>query len=226
MRDRRVIRITAAPLLVLLLALAAPALANDTIAKIENAGEALIFHPIVEAERWVLTVAGPCNFRYEAIGKGRRLTFKLGEETANGRYSYSLKATRAIDPEIMEVLKEARASGEMRRVNQLCRAGRLPDPTQIQSDTFTVLDGRIVYDTVPEAERETDDDGGQAKTAGLAPEELAPVDRTGAEVRQAAVRPAPPTYSTAAAPAPNPTQEREPSCDWARMEPGAGVAER
>ena len=219
MRDRRVTRITAAPLLVLLLALAAPALANDTIAKIENAGEALIFRPIVEAERWVLTVAGPCNYRYEATSKGRRLLFKLGEETADGRYSFSLKATRKIDPEIFEILKEARASGEMRRVNQLCRAGKLPDPTQIQSDSFTVLKGQIVYDTVPEARRETDNDGREAKAA-----ELAPVDRTGAEVRLAAARPASPTYSTAAAP--ERPREREPSCDWARMEPGAGVAER
>ena len=221
MSDRHVIRTTAARLLVLLLALAAPALANDAIAEIEYTGEALIFQPTFEAKRWTLTVAGPCNYRYEATSKGRRIGFKLSEETADGRYSFSLTATREIDPEIMEVLKEARATGETSRVDQLCRAGKLPDPTQIQTGTFAVLEGKIIFDRVSEAERKIDADGREAKVA-----ELAPVDRTGAEVRLATARPAPATYSTAVAPAPERTGEREPSCDWARMEPGAGVAER
>ena len=220
MQDRLATR-TFASLLALLLALAAPSLANDTIAKIENAGEALIFHPAARAALWTLAVDGPCNFRFETTSKGGELVFKLGEETADGRYGYRLQATRKIAPEIFEILREARATGDNGRVNELCRAGKLEDPTRTQSGNFAVVEGRIVFDPVPEIQRKTDYDLGEEKAA-----ELAPIDRTGAEVHQASTRPAPSTDSDSLSEPTFVVARAEPTCDWARMEGGAGVAER
>ncbi len=146
-------------LLALLCALPAAA---DAVAKVENAGEALIFHPVIEARALTLTVAGPCDYRSESTSKRGEVVFKLDQETVDGRYDYSLVATPVLDREVRRLLLEAREKGDDRAVRELCREGRLPDAKKMkQSGSFTVLEGKIIFEASPESERESERDEGQ-----------------------------------------------------------------
>ena len=152
--------LTAVPLFALLLAATAPALAADHVARIENAGEALIFHPRLEAKGYSLTVSGPCGYRYEVSGRTGEIAFKLNEDTFDGAYNYTLVATPVVDRTVMRALREARESGDDRQVRRLCRDGKLPDAEkQTQSGSFLVLERRIIFDPTPEAARDSDRDG-------------------------------------------------------------------
>ncbi len=145
-------------ILAALLFLAAPAAASGPVAKIENTGKALVFHPVIEAARYTLTVGGPCDFHYQQVVEGGELVFKLGEETIDGTYQYSLVATPYVDPKLFEILREARERGDDSRVRELCRAGKGPPAATIQAGEFAVLKQTILIDTVPESQRRSDRD--------------------------------------------------------------------
>lgn len=159
MRNRFPAHYSAALLAVLCILPAAPA-AADAVAKIENAGEALVFRPVIEAKSLTLSVSGPCDYRSERTSEKGELVFKLDKETFDGRYSYSLVATPILDSRIRRVLLRARETGDNRAVRELCRDGRLPDPEKMtQAGSFTVLEGKIIFDDVPEAARRNSRDG-------------------------------------------------------------------
>lgn len=144
----------AASLLALLCALPTASTADGTIAEVKNAGDALFFYPTVETERLVLTVTGPCNYRNRIVVEKGELVFKLDDEVFDGSYSYSLMARPNVDKEIRAVMLEARETGDNRAVRRLCRDGKLPDrQKQIQTGSFTVLEGKIVMEGATEAVR-------------------------------------------------------------------------
>lgn len=145
----------------LLAVLCALPVAANTVAKVENAGDALVFSPVIEAEALTLTVSGPCDYRRVITERGE-MAFKLDGETADGRYNYSLVATPLLEGRVRRELLKARESGDDRAVRELCREGRLPDSNAMtQSGTFMVLEGKIIFSKAPEAERKTDNDEGE-----------------------------------------------------------------
>lgn len=203
--------VSLASLLLLLALPTEPAAAAEPLAEIENAGTALIFQPAQETAGLYLTVSGPCGYQYESRVKDGPLEFRLGDDAPDGPYTYSLVATPVIDPRTRKVLEAARESGDRSAVLKLCRDGRLPVPPAPQSGGFAVLERKIVFDGTPEAKRRSDRDE-ETKAGSYAP---APrPDSGGGDPELAATRPRPAPRAT------------EAQCAWARMLPGAGVAER
>ncbi|RMH15511.1 MAG: hypothetical protein D6696_20475, partial [Acidobacteria bacterium] len=120
--------------------------ADPTIAQVENFGDTLVFHPVVEFAKLRLTVTGPCNFVFEqTIDQGEPF-FRLDETTIDGTYTYDLVRIEAVDPAVIKILKQARAVGDEETPNQLCRDGKLPAAPIAQSGGFTVSFGKIIFD--------------------------------------------------------------------------------
>jgi hypothetical protein len=136
--------------LAVLLLVPTPATAVE-IADVENVGEALVFYPTVEAHELVLTVTGPCNYKFRQRAE-QELVFELDETTIDGAYTFELVAIPEIDPEILDILQGARESGDQGQVDELCRAEQLPGDPAVQSAGFTVSQGQIIFD--PEAVEE------------------------------------------------------------------------
>ncbi len=130
----------------LCLALPGAALANSVVAEIENTGSALVFYPVVEYNKLVLTVTGPCNFESRQVFDRGTPYFKLTEQTIDGMYRYSLVVMEKVNEDIIGVLKEARQANDNSEVDQLCRDGKLPGPPAIQSDGFRVDRAKIIFD--------------------------------------------------------------------------------
>lgn len=203
--------------LLALIAVTSPA--SSQLVKIENAGEALVFHPVREAKGFSLTVNGPCNYEYMTrIDKGE-IVFKLTDEAFDGAYTFSIDATPVIDREVMDVLRKARKTGDNGRVRELCRDGKLPTGPTSQSGGFTVIERQIVLDTTPESKRSKSDDGKRAATFSTEPRDVT-VDELADDFRAAS-----PETRLAWADTSSSTGRPE-ECVWARMRPAAGVAER
>ncbi|MEM7581928.1 MAG: tail fiber domain-containing protein [Acidobacteriota bacterium] len=129
------------------------ALGNDVVAEIENTSNALVFYPVIEYDRLVLTVTGPCNYEYREVFDRGTPYFKLNEQTIDGMYRYSLTVMPSVAPEIIDVLKHARQVGDNKEVDQLCREGKMPGAPAIQSDGFLVSRGKIVFDPGAQEDR-------------------------------------------------------------------------
>lgn len=211
---RRAITLTLTSALALLLLVALPA--TSQVAKIENAGNALVFYPTQEAEWYALTITGPCNYEYRVRAEPGEIVFKLPKDAMDGSYVFSLDTRPRIDPEVMEILHKARVTGDNQVVRRLCREGRLPDNPVNQTGAFTVIEGKIILDTTPESERQEQDEGRQASVSSLEPGIAADADLA------AGYRAATPEFLLASADAPAPTG-RTGECVWARMKPGAGL---
>lgn len=167
--NKRCATLTTLSALVLLVSLVPTAMAEPPVVKIENAAEALIFHPAVETPMLTLKVTGPCGFEYQARSKGGEIVFKLTDEVFDGSYRFSVGAVPVIGDKLMEILKEARRTGENGRVRELCRAGKLPSGPTSQSGSFQVVERRIVLDTTPESERGEKDEGAKSAEVRLEP---------------------------------------------------------
>lgn len=156
---QRVATSTAVTALALIAALAAAMPADAEMFKIENAGEALLFYPTQEAKGFQLTITGPCRYEYRSRVEKGEMVFKLPKDAMDGAYSYSIDVVPEIDPKIMEILAEARETGNDKRVRELCREGQLPSVPAGQSGSFAVVEQRIVLDTTPEEKRGERDEG-------------------------------------------------------------------
>ena len=134
--------------LVLSLTLPGTAAANTVVAEIENLGDTLVFHPVVEHKELILTVIGPCSYEYRQVAKrGETPFFRLESGiTIDGNYTYSLVVIPEVDGSVIDVLKIARKTGDNSEVNQLCRDGRLPGDPATQSHGFLIDRGEIIFD--------------------------------------------------------------------------------
>ncbi len=142
---------------------AAAAPPPDVVAEIENRGTKMVFYPVVEYERIILTVTGPCNFEErQIIQQGDVGIFYLSEETIDAVYSAQLVAIPEIDGNIIELLQQARKDDEYSEVNALCREGELPGPPITQAISFTVYQGEITYDPYKEEDRGSAGEGSSA----------------------------------------------------------------
>jgi hypothetical protein len=122
-----------------------PVAATTPIAEVENLGNSLVFHPIVEFAKLVLTVTGPCEFEYRQVVLEGEPSFRLDATTIDGVYTYNLMREEAIDPAIIAVLQQARANFDPETPKQLCRDGKLPAPPISQAEGFRVLGGEILF---------------------------------------------------------------------------------
>ncbi len=146
------------------LLLALPAFGNDKIVKVENFGSGLVFSPLVEFEKLILTVTGPCGFDFRQEVTSGELLFKLDETTIDGPYGFNIMREEPVDPGVIEVLKEARLNFDEETPKQLCRDGKLPATPLVQAAGFRVFRGRIIYD--PEAVEEQGRGGSQQGVSG------------------------------------------------------------
>jgi len=133
-------------LLLFLVLPSAAAAAEEVIAEVENLGDTLVFHPVVEFHELILTVTGPCGFEYRQVVDRDEPFFRLDETTIDGAYRYNLFRTEEVDPGIVKILKEARKSFDEEIPKKLCRDGKLPGPPLVQSAGFHVSRGEIIYD--------------------------------------------------------------------------------
>ena len=83
--------------LLCILALPGLAAADPVIAEVENQGDTLVFHPVTEYERLVLTVSGPCGFEYRQVATQKEQPFfRLDETTIDGMYRFEVTAVPTI----------------------------------------------------------------------------------------------------------------------------------
>lgn len=116
------------------------------VAEVKNYGDALVLTPVTEYEQIIFTVTGPCNYYQRDVITDGEAIFRLDETTIDGRYRFQLVVIPSIDSGIVEVLQDARKSGNNSKVDQLCRDGKLPGDPLTQAAGFGIFRGEIVYD--------------------------------------------------------------------------------
>ena len=113
---------------------------------VKNYGNALQFFPQVEAEDMILTVTGPCNYKIRrSLRDDGELIYKLDETTIDGMYRFEVTVIPRIDGGIIEVLQDARKTGDNPEVDKLCREGSLPGEPLIQTAGFRVANAPIKW---------------------------------------------------------------------------------
>lgn len=114
---------------------------------VKNYGDAILFVPQVEAEDMTLTVTGPCNYKIRrSLREDGELLFKLDETTIDGIYRFEVTVIPSIDGSILDVLQDARKTGDNSKVDELCREGALPGDPLIQTAGFRVANAKVLYD--------------------------------------------------------------------------------
>jgi hypothetical protein len=122
-----------------------PALAGD-LARMQADPLQVQWQPLGDYERAVLTVATPGGtvIRRE-VAAGKTPSFELGQNAADGSYTWELRFTPRLDPGVRQQLAAAREKGNTAAVEGRLRAeGKLPAGPLVQSGTFTVAGGAIV----------------------------------------------------------------------------------
>jgi len=141
--------------------------AGPPIAEVENYGNKLVFDPVVEFERLILTVTGPCSYEYQKVVSEGDVSFRLDDTTIDGAYTYQLVRIEKIDGDVIEALLQARANGDEETPKALCRQGKLPGPPLVQAEGFLVAQGEIIYD--PETVEKTSSADQDRSGAGRIP---------------------------------------------------------
>ncbi|MCP4658334.1 MAG: hypothetical protein GY856_23215, partial [bacterium] len=102
-----------------------------------------------------LTVTGPFGFVFmEEVGTEEEAVFELdAPETADGCYSWEVRAFPLLSGDVIEELGAARESGDYSDVRALMRSGELPDQARTQTGGFQVIEGDIVLGGEPEEGR-------------------------------------------------------------------------
>jgi hypothetical protein len=160
MSNRRFALLFTLTLAALSLAAPAVALADDApasaVAEVQAAGSAVDFQPLVDAESYVLSVAGPdgvVHRREFAAGKTPR--FAIGKR-GDGVYTWELVATPRVDAGLRRDLEAARRRNDPQRERELMATGGMPRPFPAQSGSFRVAGGQIVAAGLEELVRATE----------------------------------------------------------------------
>jgi hypothetical protein len=122
-----------------------PALAGD-LARMQADPLQVQWQPQGDYERAVLTVTTPGGtvIRRE-VAAGKTPSFELGQNAADGSYTWELRFTPRLDPGVRQQLAAAREKGNTAALEGRLRAeGKLPSGPLVQSGTFTVAGGAIV----------------------------------------------------------------------------------
>jgi len=107
------------------------------------------FKPVVSNEGLTLTVTGPDHFRFfRAFEKGETPTIAAahedGSRLADGRYTYEIRVTPALDDEARKHLVKARLQGNNSAFEELRSRGALSSQPLVQSGWITVHNGAFV----------------------------------------------------------------------------------
>lgn len=151
---QRITRLTTALTLlaaVLCLPVAAGAVELDDgrgdVAKVFHGSTAIQFDPLFEAERWVLTLTGPCGPISQQFDPKAEIFFDIRslEDDPDGLWTWELHRLPSVDPKVREALEASRGTGEEHAVLRSFRnKGLLPEGPLAQSGSFSVQQGVII----------------------------------------------------------------------------------
>ena len=143
-------------LLSILLSLTAVAQTPDaTVGEIFVQPDLVMWSPVGESESIRLSIAGPDGVSDVTFPAGEKPYLKIydanGELLEDGPYTWQLEARPVVDPEIAEILAEARQSGDDQAVKELDKAGLLPQGAR-QFGHLTVAQGQFLLPDVGETD--------------------------------------------------------------------------
>ena len=130
-------------------------LVAEELARLHRSGGLMAWLPQVDSEEILLRLSGPDgqvrSRRFEA-GSVPSLAFfdEAGQPLPDGLYTYELRATPRLSPELRERLRTARLEADEAAVRRL--QAEIPGPL-VQSGAFRILGGEVL--TGETAERET-----------------------------------------------------------------------
>lgn len=115
------------------------------VARVQVTPSQVQFEPQVGYESLVLTVSTPGgNVVRREFAAGEAPVFELAKGLADGSYTWELRVTPRIDPEVRKALAAARASGNSAAIQRLQKSGKLPARELVQSGFFSVAGGAVV----------------------------------------------------------------------------------
>lgn len=146
--------------------------AQEAVADVTLSSDTVRFTPLEAEFEWLglrITAPGEDDFLFEAsVRQAKDLVFKVPGDALDGFYSWELRLIPEIPAEIRRRLRRARRSGNDRADNTLRRQGRFPEPAVIQSGSFLVQDGRIVFQRDPGEPTARDENARADETRGAA----------------------------------------------------------
>ena len=119
------------------------AVADDAVVDVDVLSNSVQFHPLVDAEAFLLRVTGPNDFVLERVVRGNSPTFELQSDMADGAYSWELMPAPRLGAGTRAALERARRTGDMTEITELRSRGVL-SPGLAQSGTVTVAGGAFV----------------------------------------------------------------------------------
>jgi hypothetical protein len=120
-------------------------------AELDYGRDNIVYMPLDEFETMTLSVTGPFEYTFEqTVGTGENAVFELSQDTIDGCYTWEIRIDPILSQEILDVLAAARESGDFSEVRALMIEGSLPDRARVQSGSFQVIGGLIVYSEEPE----------------------------------------------------------------------------
>jgi hypothetical protein len=109
--------------------------------------ETVIFwEPVVEYERIVLTISGPCEDIVREFPRGEQIFFDLREieRVQDGSYTWEIRREATIDPATKKALAAARAKDDDSIWWSLFQKGAIPAGPYADRESFQVIRGVIV----------------------------------------------------------------------------------
>jgi hypothetical protein len=154
-------------------ALAAPGDGREAVGPMRAFGAAVDWQVAVDNERVVLTVTGPGGFAFsKEFPAGTTPSFRLSDiptKSADGTYSYELRAVPRVSEAVRKALADARAADDSDAANRIMRDNGLDNPV-VQSGAFTISGGSFVQSGAREAAyKGTPRTGTDAVKAPIAP---------------------------------------------------------
>lgn len=128
----------------------AQAPASARVAEIAAAGSSVDFRPLVDGDRYVLTVSTPDGavVRREFAG-GKTPSFAIGQRP-DGVYNWELTVAPHVDKALRREIENARRADDRERAKELMTQGGFPKATLVQSGSFMVAGGQVVSSEGPE----------------------------------------------------------------------------
>jgi len=127
--------------------LGGPDMGEGNLADVLNDGRTTIWRLNVPHTAVWLTVSTPCGVFHRKYDKGEDPRFSIEElapDNPDGSYTWQIRIEPVIDPEIQEILNEARLKGDTETPKQLWRDGKLPMGPFIQTGEWGVERGEIL----------------------------------------------------------------------------------
>jgi len=134
--------------------LGGPDMGEGNLADVFNDGRTVVWRLTAPHSAVWLTVSTPCGVFHRQYDKGDDPKFSLEElapDNPDGTYTWQIRIEPQIDPEIQEILAEARSKGDTETPKELWRAGKLPMGPFIQTGEWGVERGEILP---PEQEKQ------------------------------------------------------------------------